>query len=335
MDRTEPAVICDNLGRVYARRAKRATHTTVALAGLNLEIPRGCVYGLLGPNGAGKTTTVRILSTLLTPSSGTARVLGHDVEHDARAVRRRIGLVLGGDRGLYGQLTGRENLRYFAALSHIAARDARASVDNVLRLVSMTDDADRLVEQYSRGMRQRIHIARGLLTDPDVIFMDEPTTGLDPESADELRRLVPQLVDRGKTILLTTHYMLEADQLCARLAIIDHGRVVVEGPPSRVKDTFARVHITEITTSRSDRDLIADLEAVDGVARIVVTVDGPYRRIGIHTDPTHNVEELLRPILAHEELATLRTRPPTLEEAYLSIVANERRDVAFATGGEV
>jgi ABC-2 type transport system ATP-binding protein len=218
MATTEPAVVCVGLGRVYERRAKRATQTTVALDGLDLEIAPGCVYGLLGPNGAGKTTTVRILATLLTPTSGTARVLGHDVEHDARQVRRRIGLVLGGDRGLYWQLTGRENLRYFAALSHLPARSADERVDEVLGLVSMTDGADRLVEQYSRGMRQRIHIARGLLTDPDVIFMDEPTTGLDPESADELRRLVPVLVDRGKTILLTTHYMFEADQLCERLA---------------------------------------------------------------------------------------------------------------------
>jgi ABC-2 type transport system ATP-binding protein len=324
MATTEPAVVCVGLGRVYERRAKRATQTTVALDGLDLEIAPGCVYGLLGPNGAGKTTTVRILATLLTPTSGTARVLGHDVEHDARQVRRRIGLVLGGDRGLYWQLTGRENLRYFAALSHLPARSADERVDEVLGLVSMTDGADRLVEQYSRGMRQRIHIARGLLTDPDVIFMDEPTTGLDPESADELRRLVPVLVDRGKTILLTTHYMFEADQLCERLAIIDHGRVVVEGPPSRVKDTFARVQITELTTSRSDRTLVEQLEALAGVARVSATVDGPYRRIAIHTDPRHALGDLLRSVLSDDEHASLRIRPPTLEEAYLSIVTNER-----------
>jgi ABC-2 type transport system ATP-binding protein len=324
MNSQEPAVVCDKLGRIYDRRVKRATQQVVALDGLDLEIPRGTVYGLLGPNGAGKTTTVRILSTLLTPTSGTACVLGHDVEHEPRQVRRRIGLILGGDRGLYGRLTGRENLSYFAALSHLPRGETATRVEAALDSVSMRDAADRLVEQYSRGMRQRIHIARGLLTDPDVVFMDEPTTGLDPESADELRRLVPRLVDRGKTILLTTHYMFEADQLCERLAIIDQGRVVVEGPPSRVKDTFARVHITEITTSRSDLRLITELEAIVGVARVVVSADGPYRRIGIHTEPSLALAKMLEPILDKDELATLRTRPPNLEEAYLSIVAKER-----------
>lgn len=160
---------------------------------------------------------------------------------------------------------------------------------------------------------------------PDVIFMDEPTTGLDPESADELRRLVPVLVDRGKTILLTTHYMFEADQLCERLAIIDHGRVVVEGPPSRVKDTFARVQITELTTSRSDRTLVEQLEALAGVVRVSATVDGPYRRIAIHADPRHALGDVLRSVLSDDEHASLRMRPPTLEEAYLSIVTDERR----------
>jgi ABC-2 type transport system ATP-binding protein len=322
---TDMAIICEDLGRVYHRRVKRATQRFVALDGLDLEVPRGTVFGLLGPNGAGKTTTVRILSTLLTPSRGRAHVAGFDVEREPRRVRRVIGLILGGDRGLYWRLSGRENLRYFAALAHLSRGEAEARVTEVLGLVNMLDAADGLVEQYSRGMRQRIHIARGLLSDPEVIFMDEPTTGLDPESADDLRRLVPQLVDRGKTILLTTHYMFEADQLCDRLAIIDHGKVVVEGAPSRVKDTFARVHITEVTTSRTSRALVAEIEGIIGVARVAVTNDGPYRRMDIHTDPSMDSLHPIRSLLSDDELATMRSRPPTLEEAYLSIVSGGPR----------
>src|SRR5439155_17695122 len=140
-----------------------------------LEVPQGCVFGLLGPNGAGKTTTVRILATLLTPTTGGARVLGHDVVRDAGRVRRRIGFVLGGDRGLYGRLSGRENLRYFGALNHMPPREAARRARELLETVDLAERADSLVETYSRGMKQRLHIARGLMTDPDVLFMDEPT----------------------------------------------------------------------------------------------------------------------------------------------------------------
>jgi ABC-2 type transport system ATP-binding protein len=150
----------------------------VALRGLNLSVPRGSVFGLLGPNGAGKTTTVRILSTLLTPTGGRACVQGFDVMKQTSQVRRSIGFVLGGDRGLYGRLTGKENLEYFAALNHVEPRLASRRADELLEKVGLFERRDTLVEQYSRGMKQRLHIARGLLTDPEVVFMDEPTIGL-------------------------------------------------------------------------------------------------------------------------------------------------------------
>src|SRR5262245_55553234 len=211
------AIVCEELRRVYPGGNKE----TVALDALNVTVPQGTVFGLLGPNGAGKTTTVRILSTLLTPTSGHASILGYDVMKQTAQVRDHIGFILGGDRGLYGRLTGQENLEYFAALNHIESRTAGARIADLLKLVGLTERKDDLVEKYSRGMKQRVHIARGLLTDPDVVFMDEPTIGLDPIGAQEIRAVIPQLASQGKTVLLTTHYMYEADFLCESIALMN------------------------------------------------------------------------------------------------------------------
>ena len=163
------------------------SRSTVALDALDLSVPRGQVFGILGPNGAGKTTAIRILATLLIPTSGQARVLGFDVVKQSNEVRKRIGLVLGGERGLYGRLSGRDNLRYFAALNHMNSGDARRRITELLELVGLTDRPNTLVEEYSRGMKQRLHLARGLLMDPEVLFLDEPTIGLDPVGAHEIR----------------------------------------------------------------------------------------------------------------------------------------------------
>ena len=197
----EFAIECANLGRVYTSRSLFGPkREVVALSEVSIQIPAGLVFGLLGPNGAGKTTTVRILATLLTPTTGTARVLGYDVVRQAGQVRRHIGFILGGDRGLYGRLTGKQNLRYFGALNHMNPREANCRSEDLLARVGLTEAGNTLVEGYSRGMRQRLHIARGLLTDPSVLFMDEPTIGLDPMAAQELRQYIPELTSQGKTI---------------------------------------------------------------------------------------------------------------------------------------
>ncbi len=243
----DEAITCVDLEREFVSRGLiGGSRRTVALQGVNLHVPRGSVFGLLGPNGAGKTTTVRILSTLLTPTKGTAAVLGYDVMKDTAQVRRNIGFVLGGDRGLYGRLSGIENLAYFAALNHMEPRVARARAEELLGTVGLFDRRNDKVETYSRGMKQRLHIARGLLTDPEVIFMDEPTIGLDPQVAQEVRAVIPQLRERGKTVLLTTHYMFEADVLCDHLALIDHGQIVAEGSPSEIKRRISNVSVVEM-----------------------------------------------------------------------------------------
>ena len=217
---------------IELRRTYRTTTGTIrrrsleveAVRGVSFSIAEGELFGLLGPNGAGKTTTIKMLITLLIPTSGEARVLGHDVVKDARWVRERIGYVFGGDRGLYERLSALDNLRYFAELYGVEPKRQKPRIDELLELVGLKGREKERVEGYSRGMRQRLHIARGLLHDPPVVFLDEPTIGVDPVGARELRATIASLTESGKTVLLTTHYMFEADALCDRIAVIANGR---------------------------------------------------------------------------------------------------------------
>jgi ABC-2 type transport system ATP-binding protein len=224
---------------------RRTRVENAALAGIDLEVAPGELFGVLGPNGAGKTTTVKILTTLLIPTSGSARVLGHDVVHDVNSLRRRIGFVFGGERGLYTRLNGYDNLRYFADLYRIPPDESRRRIPELLERLDLKGRERDRVETYSRGMKQRLHLARGLLNDPEVLFLDEPTIGLDPVGARELRVLVRGLVAGGKTVFLTTHYMFEADEICDRIAVINKGVIVAEGTPASLKQSVDDVGVVE------------------------------------------------------------------------------------------
>jgi ABC-2 type transport system ATP-binding protein len=206
-----------------------------AVDGIDLVVERGEIFGILGPNGAGKTTTLKMLATLLIPTRGTIDVLGNDVLARPREVRAKLGAMLSGERSLYWKLTGRENLEYFAALYHVPPRRTRERIDGALASVKLLDRADDYVERYSTGMRQRLALARALLPDPPLVILDEPTVGLDPQAARDLRDRVRELRAQGRTVLLTTHYMEEADQLCDRVAIMDHGRILALDTPVALK----------------------------------------------------------------------------------------------------
>ncbi len=217
-----------------------------AVDGIDLLVERGEIFGVLGPNGAGKTTTLKMLATLLEPTSGTARILGRDVMREAREVRRRMGAVLSDGRSLYWKLTARENLQYFAALYHVPHGVQKERVASALAAVHLEDRADDYVERYSTGMRQRLVLARALIPDPELLLLDEPTVGLDPQSARDLRDRVRDMQSQGRTVLLTTHYMEEADQLCDRIAIIDHGHIVALDSPAGLKRTIAATEVVRL-----------------------------------------------------------------------------------------
>ncbi len=251
------------------RREPDRRERFLAVAGIDLVVETGEIFGILGPNGAGKTTTMRMLATLLEPTRGEARVLGIDVVKHPREVRAQLGAMLSGERSLYWKLTARENLEYFAALYHVPPRETRARIDAALAGVKLADRADDYVERYSTGMRQRLALARALLPDPPLVILDEPTVGLDPQSARDLRDRVRDLKRQGRTVLLTTHYMEEADQLCDRVAIIDHGKIVALDTPAALKRTIRAEEVVrlEIGVTRDDVALLARLGEAGVVAR--------------------------------------------------------------------
>ena len=291
-----------------------------AVRGVSFEIAEGELFGLLGPNGAGKTTTIKMLITLLIPTSGTARVLGLDVVKDAREVRKRIGYVFGGERGLYERLSGLDNLRYFAELYAVPPREQKQRIAFLLDLVGLTGREKERVEGYSRGMRQRLHIARGLLHDPPVVFLDEPTIGVDPVGARELRATIASLTEAGKTVLLTTHYMFEADSLCDRIAVINKGQIVAEGTPGDLKSIVADRTVVEIETFGIADETIERLRKAPGVTSISVEERDQAQVLLVQSAKGLELTQTLLGMLDGTTVGRVAAREPTLEDAYVALV---------------
>ncbi len=210
----------------------------MAVDDINFSVKEGEIFGLLGENGAGKTTTIKMLITLLAPTDGECKVLGYDTYKEANEIREDINFVFGGEMGVYRRLSARDNLLYFAGLYKIKGKEAKRRTEELLKLVELEDAADRLVETYSKGMIQRLQIARGLINNPKIVFMDEPTVGLDPVGANMLRDIIRKLKADGRTVLLTTHYMQEADELCDHIAIINKGKLIAMDTPENLKKNF-------------------------------------------------------------------------------------------------
>ncbi|MDW5562045.1 MAG: ABC transporter ATP-binding protein [Methanomassiliicoccus sp.] len=291
-----------------------------AVNGISFRIERGQIYGLLGPNGAGKTTTIKVISTLLTPTSGNVSLFGMDVVNDYREIRERINLVSGGERGLYYRVSGRQNLRFFADLYRLprATRDLR--VDELLNRVGLERSADKKVEEYSRGMKQRLHIARGLINDPDVLLLDEPTIGLDPEIAHEVRLLVDELRREGKTILLTTHYMREAEELCDSIGIISKGRMVGKGTVSELKDLIKDATVIEIVARDIPSRSVERVRQMDGIIDVSVRADQSQCIMRLRADHGDvNIPAIISR-LDGCHIKRISNEEPTLEDAYLGLV---------------
>jgi ABC-2 type transport system ATP-binding protein len=300
----------------FRRRAKEIE----AVRGVSFEVAEGELFGLLGPNGAGKTTTIKMLITLLIPTAGSARVLGYDVVDHAREVRKRIGYVFGGDRGVYERLSGLDNLRYFAELYGVPAREQKRRIGELLELVGLTGREKERVEGYSRGMRQRLHIARGLLHDPPVVFLDEPTIGLDPVGARELRATIAMLAQSGKTVLLTTHYMFEADALCDRIAVICDGKIVAEGTPAQLKAGVADGRVIEIEVFGVADESVARLRGLQGVRGVAVEEREQTQLLVVQTEPDVELTHTLLSRLDGTSVGRVSSREPTLEDAYVALV---------------
>jgi ABC-2 type transport system ATP-binding protein len=315
-----PTVEVDAVTRVFEPR-KTSGNRVVALDKVSLDLPEGEIHGLLGPNGAGKTTLVKILSTVLLPTSGHARVLGHDVVEQTKAVRPLIGIVFGGERGLYTRLTGRQNLEYWGALYKLTAAETRRRADELVRRVGLGERAGQRVEEYSRGMKQRLHLARGLMGDARVLFLDEPTTGLDPLAAREFRRLIAELKDEGRTILLTTHDMVEAETVCDRVTLIDRGHTLATETPRSLGTLISRFQ-------RIDVEGAAD-GVLENVVRLpgVSSVDrrhGGAVRIEVHEEGA--TADVLR-LLVDDGVTSVQTSLPSLEEVYVQLIGERGLEV--------
>jgi ABC-2 type transport system ATP-binding protein len=292
---------------------------TTALAGVDLEVAEGMVFGLLGPNGAGKTTLVRVLATLLEPDAGRAEVFGRDVVHDAVEVRTMLGLT-GQFAAVDELLTGRENLEMFGRLFDLSRAEARTRADSLLRRFELSDAADRPARTYSGGMRRRLDLASSLLTRPRILFLDEPTTGLDPRSRNEIWMIVRELVREGTTLLLTTQYLEEADELADRIAVIDHGRVIAQGTGNELKDRVGGKILEVELASSADRDRAQSIlagvgcgEPEPGERPDRLTLPAPRDGLELVQDAAAALRG------AGIEVSDLGLRRPTLDDVFLQL----------------
>ena len=306
--------------KTFTGTVRRRGLEVEAVRGVSFEMNEGELFGLLGPNGAGKTTTIKMLITLLIPTSGSARVMGYDVVEDARKVRETIGYVFGGDKGLYERLSGLDNLRYFAELYGVDPRQQKRRIGELLDMVGLEGREKERVEGYSRGMKQRLHIARGLLHDPPVVFLDEPTIGVDPVGARELRAMIQGLKDAGKTVMLTTHYMFEADSLCDRIAVIASGRIVAEGTPQDLKQVVADRTVVEIEAYGVDDAAVDKLRSVPGVESVSIEPRDQAQVLSVHSAKGLELTQPLLANLGDARVGRVSVREPTLEDAYVALV---------------
>jgi ABC-2 type transport system ATP-binding protein len=311
------AISTKSLARVFRPRRTADGAPIVALAALSLEIGAGEVHGLLGPNGAGKTTLMRLLSTILLPTSGQAAVHGYDVVSQTHEVRRIVSVVFGGERGFYPRLTGRQNLNYWAALFRLRGREGRQRVEYLLDRFDLQDRADSRVETYSTGMRQRLHLARGLVSSPRVLLLDEPTNGLDPVAAGQLRLLIRETAADGRTVLMATHDMAEAESVCDRVSLINHGQLIATEHPRTLALSVLGGERVEV--DGADEHLLATLRALPDVTSVVAAGPDTSR---IKVSRPQAIGVVLQHLI-NAGATSARAVPPSLEEVYLTLVGKD------------
>lgn len=308
------AVVVDGLVRSFR---SSGNSDVLALDGVSLVVGDGEFHGLLGPNGAGKTTLLKVISTILLPTAGSVAVFGHDVVADPAHARRTIGLVLGGDRGLYGRLTGRQNLEYWGSLHRLSRRVAHDRADRLLADVGLQDKADVRVEEFSRGMKQRLHVARGMIGDPSLLILDEPTVGLDPQANIDLRALLKQQAASGVSILMATHDLRLAEALCDTVHLLDEGRILASEDPRSLSRLASGPDWVE--AYRPTPEQLTTLSTV-GRPDVDAVLDPGWIRLR----PTGSDLTALLSLVVELGITDVRTVPPSLEETYLRAYGAER-----------
>ena len=331
-----PAVSVRSLTRVFEPKVRRGLRgllphfraepaepkRIVAVNNLNLDVAPGHCFGLLGPNGAGKTTTVKMLATLLEPTSGSAMVAGFDVTRSARQVRRNIGVLFAGERGMYWRLSGRENLELFGTLSFMPRQSIQERIEAAAQRFGLQDRMDDLVETYSTGMKQRLNLARTTLHEPPVLLLDEPTAALDPVAAREARHLIRQIAESGTAILLTTHNLYEAEQICDRVGIIQSGSLVAQGRPADLIRQAGEVPRLDLLL----RGELSAAEAVigsDGLWWGEVNRDGQFA-VAVRAPEGWRSSDAITTALVAQGIVVeeARLREPDLEDAYIAITGS-------------
>ncbi len=328
------AVEVENLGRIYkirgGKRGRTAPKELVALQGVDLQVQQGELFGLLGPNGAGKTTLIKILTTLLAPSSGTARVAHHDVVREPEKVRALINMVSGGESSGYGLLTVRENLWMFSQFYGLPSRQANERIRALLKMVGLEDRMDSKSSDLSTGLRQKMNIVRGFLTDPLVLFLDEPTLGLDVGASRDARHLIRNWLDedRTRTLLLTTHYMAEADELCDRVAIINHGRVLACDTPAALKQQIQREALFEIAVSGMNGLKTSVLEELPGVSRVGREQSGGLSVLTFNLQEEAALGGVINKLNeSRMKIERLDKHAPTLEDVFVHLVGRSMDEI--------
>lgn len=299
---------------------KKKKKITRAVDKLSFEVNKGEIFGLLGPNGAGKTTTIKILTTLLAPTAGEVYMFGYKPFGQEKEIRPLINFIYGGERNLYWRITARENLMYFSDLYKIDKYTRNKRVPELLELVGLSDRADERVENYSKGMKQRLQIARGLVNDPEVLFLDEPTIGLDPVGARDLRQIIKTLKSRGKTIVLTTHYMFEADELCDRIGIVNKGKLIKLDTPENLKSGINKGSIILIQVIQYDLKDIEYLKFNPHIQNVYVEeVDNNFI-IKITTESPWKIFSDITSYLNKNGILNITTKDVTLEDVYIQLI---------------
>jgi ABC-2 type transport system ATP-binding protein len=310
---------------------RKTPRSIVAVDGISFTVSPGEIFGLLGPNGAGKTTTIKMLCTLITPSSGDAFVNGFSVMKNQQKVRENLGVMLTGERTLYWKLTGRENLEYFAALYHMEQSYTKKRIEELLDLVGLKEREDTLVENYSTGMRIRLSFAKALLNQAPVLLFDEPTASLDPQSSRLIRDIIRDLKEKGHAIILTTHNMEEADLLSDRVAIVDHGKIVTLGPPAELKEKVKSSDIIEIEAKNISERVTEALESFSEVSKVAMSAAdsaGEKGLLRIHAEKGKEVLPRILEFLVRKQTVITKVTfiEPTLEDVFIAETGRSLRD---------